>query len=223
MPLLMMNSYLILVSNGAVSDHSTADGQEEEKSSHSDDSGSSVRLRNDLDTVSDAVVKETKKALPKLRSCQGNRSPRSPTKRKAPAEKASQEPSSVEPRTQISNMKNLLRGGGTLMMNAAENMKMLTRQSEPTLRLVLLIKEAERRLKFYQGQTTSVMRDVLNSISTIVHSWKTFETVSKKIEKNASDTVNPSDVNDANVSFTTRWDEIHQDVKGSFRENSDKK
>ncbi|XGW35136.1 hypothetical protein V3C99_018844, partial [Haemonchus contortus] len=81
-----------------------------------------------------------------------------------PTDDASQGPSSAKKsRTQISNMKELLHEGGALLMNAAENMEILTRQSDPTLRLISHIKETEQRLKFYQDKTTSVMRDVLTS------------------------------------------------------------
>ncbi|KAK5979390.1 hypothetical protein GCK32_000627 [Trichostrongylus colubriformis] len=145
----MINPYSILASNRAVSHYSTADEQEEERSfSQRRQRGSSVQLRNDSDTVSDVVAKETKKALPKPSKLPGTSQSEKPqTKRKPPADEASHEPSSAKkPRTQISNMKDLLRERETLLMNAAENMEILTGQNEPILRLVSLIKETEQGL-----------------------------------------------------------------------------
>ncbi|XGW09338.1 hypothetical protein V3C99_011550 [Haemonchus contortus] len=108
-------------------------------------------------------------------------------------------------------MKELLREGGALLMNAAENMEILTRRSDPTLRLVSQIKETEQRLKFYQDQTTSVMRDVRTSFSAKLHSWKTTELVSK--EPRTTLLTSRNHPTSTNVALTIRWDEIHQDVQ----------
>nr|CDJ93242.1 hypothetical protein HCOI_01493700 [Haemonchus contortus] len=105
-------------------------------------------------------------------------------------------------------MKELLHEGGALLMNAAENMEILTRQSDPTLRLVSHIKETEQRLKFYQDKTTSVMRDVLTSTSALTPFMEEVRTRLERIESNTFDVAKPSDLNDANVALTIRWDEI---------------
>ncbi|KAK6018268.1 hypothetical protein OSTOST_16157, partial [Ostertagia ostertagi] len=105
-------------------------GKKKRDASHSDDSVSSVHILHDSKKVADVAPKETKKSLPKPPKLPGKTQSDNPqTKRRPSTDDTLQGPSSAKkPRTQILSMKELLREGGTLLLNAAENMDVLTRQ-----------------------------------------------------------------------------------------------
>ncbi|WKX89100.1 hypothetical protein Q1695_008614 [Nippostrongylus brasiliensis] len=130
-------------------------------------------------------------------------------KRKPPSDTTSAVPAKM-PRNHVTAMKDLLQKGGALLMQAADSLLVPEPQTEVPVRLASQLKEMDYKLKIFQDHVSSVLQTIKTSMTTLATEVKMrFETT----ETNSAGNATTSEMSEASLAQTTRWDEIHADVK----------